>query len=185
MKNILFIAILFLYTKSGQAQNTAALDKGFEILRIDKPIDQLKMYLIRTDPSDLWSDESVNIGEAVTTAWLFDFKKAGMNTYFGQAIKRVELFFDGTYDTAGNPSHEKVYSFVIYTEAPAHKMDFLTKIVQVYGTYEPWYDPKNKQLARADWLSPSTLLSIFLGEDPESGEKEDYCTARYSRTYGD
>lgn len=108
-----------------------------------------------------------------------------MNTYFGEAIKRVELFFDGTYNADGNPSHEKVYSFVIYTEAPAQKQDFLAKIVQAYGAYEPWYDPENKQLARADWFSSSTLLSVFLGEDPESGEKENYCTVQYSRAYGD
>jgi len=187
MKNFLIVISLIFSISFGSAIANV-IDKGFSVLKIDAEFDALKKYLIKITPEELWNSRNADqIGEYITSAWLFDFKLAGIEKYHGLSINRIEVYFDGEYTAEGEIGKQDIFNFTIYLEKPTTseaQETFIRALEKSYGDSDRWYNPETTAIDRMDWWSEITLLNISLETDVESGQINKYYKADFQQAYG-
>lgn len=184
MKTGFIVLLILVLTTFCSFSQGSELDSGFEMLRIDKKKVELSKYLIETPQDSFWDNTKELMGDFITSAYIFDHKKAGLKTFFGMEIDRIELFFDGEYDEHGNAQQEDVYSFSIFLKKSGDVDDIAIEMMERYGDSVPWIDPESSELIRMDWFSEITLLVVTFGYDMETDMILPYFKADFSQAYG-
>lgn len=157
------------------------LDEVFSLLKIDAKIESINKYLIQIDQEE-WNDEALEMQGYITSGWIFDFKKAGVETYFGLNIQRIEVYMD-QYDEG----KEDIYSFQIYLEKPKsedEETDFVLAHFERFGDAMSLDHPETGLPVSLTWFSSITLLTLSLGVEVETGLEQPYFVADFHQAYG-
>ena len=162
-----FICCSFSLTGFSQI-NSPLVDKGFQLLLIDKTFSELKPYLTPVDKKTFRDTTEENMfDDPYASVWMFDFKKAKMEEFFGPNITSIEVFFVQGVDDEGAPTKEQYLGeFIIYFEKPATaaaENDFKTKLLNFYGppiiaNAEDGSGPMNY-----GWYNETTALQVDVG----------------------
>ena len=166
---------------------TVIADKGFGVVAVDKKMSSIKSYLVAIDKSKLRdSSDAAGVGDEYSSAWNVDLKKAKMESYFGQKVTSVEVYFDYAYDNQGEQTkNEIVARFIVYFEAPKDKEDeigFQAKLMVYYGDAIMAQTDDKKDIMNFTWFSDVTLLQVNFGYDGE--KKSDVYAAYFGRSKG-
>jgi len=114
---IIFNSSLITLQCSAQGVSKSILDSGYKVLRINKKYDEVKQYLVKIDKKDLWDTaKSRGIGGQFTSGWTVNLKKAGMETFFGLKVDRIEVYFNGELDKNDKPYDTDIFCFPIALE---------------------------------------------------------------------
>lgn len=177
---ISFSAVLTLSGLTGQS--ATSVDNGFGTIKIDEKIEVLQKFLLKS--TDLWDTEATEIGEFITSGWIFDHVKAGVIDFHGLAIKRIEVYF--------NPSEteddgEDVYCFSIRMDKITDEdalFAFTDKLTAAYGESMLVTSPFGDVLIGMGWFGETTILDVNFGVNEETGEELPYYTASFNQAYG-
>lgn len=183
----LCIVLFFITASTISAQyDNGNLDKGYGLLAIDKPLSEIQSFLVKAEPGNLWNRNVQEMEGFITSHWMVNLQKAGLNSYFGLVVERCEVLCDMGYDEKTEAEFENVFSFTFFLKKPENEKqegDFLNKAYEQYGEANFFLDPEGN-VVRWDWFSEITLLVISLGVNVETGEELDYYIADYVQGYG-
>ncbi len=193
MKNIILAGlVLFIYSSLiAQSEFVAKpdVDKGFGVLAINKKMEDVKPYLIKTERKLLLDTSYKNqFGGMVSSGWMVDLKKAKMEDYFGLKVQRIEVYFQSESDDNDKPKNENIFGFVVWLDKPANDKaheEFVGKLYKAYGgmaEYMTTTDGKN--FIHNTWWTQITLIRVIYGIEDESGKKMKYYQARFEQAYG-
>lgn len=196
MKNTLFILfsgfILLIANTGFSQQSDDVLDKGFNKLYIDAKMNDVKAYLTAAAPGDLKHENAQDLGDAgyFSSGWLFNLTKAGITTYHGLTITRIEVYFNPTddykYEGGSDQPGQDIFSFAIYIEKPADNKsdDFVQSHFDTYGGASYMPHPETEEIVGFTWFTSVTMLDLRLGYDFETDTNFDYYLADWRQAYG-
>jgi len=189
---MIYLAPMSLFSQDEDIlQSDEVLDEGFSKLRIDAGITEIKPYLTAAKPGELKHTDAADVdGEYLTSGWLFNLTKAGVSTYHGLKIIRIEVYFSanekyvsgGASDQAG----QEVYSFAIFIEKPADNEsgNFVQSHFDTYGGASYMNHPETNEPVGFTWWTDVTMLDLRLGYDFEEETEFDFYLAEWRRAYG-
>lgn len=148
-----FLAILFLFTSYSlfgqgyaQSEKLGKEDgiKGFKLGAIyankTKGLNKIQ------DLATAWSEEKNN-EYTVTAAYLLNPKTVGLATYYGQKVKRIELFVNDldVYDENGDEVENSfvLNSIVVFIKTPKTEKELKDFYAKITADYDPMKDSRN------------------------------------------
>lgn len=182
MKQLLTLIFLLTTTFSLYSQK---LDVGFSKLKINTSVPTVSKYLTATTSDKLWNKraEDLNGGYFETKGYLFNFALAGVKTYYGMQIERVEVYSINEEDEDGN-FKEKISSFCIYMKPVEDPDEILLNMMADFGDASIWINASNDDLMGADWFTSKTLLRMQYGYNVATEEKQEWFMAEYINAAG-
>jgi hypothetical protein len=192
MKTIILLitihASLITFHSSAQGVSNSILDSGYKVLRINKKYDEVKQYLVKIDKKDLWDTaKSRGIGGQFTSGWTVNLKKAGMETFFGLKVDRIEVYFNGELDKNDKPYDTDIFCFTIYCVKPSNEKDadvFRAKMFDYYGTAEIMFSEDHKTLIHNTWFTTITMFTAIYGVEYFTNKKLKYYEMHFEQGYG-
>jgi hypothetical protein len=186
------VSTVFLFGQEDEMmQSNDVLDEGFGKLKIDAQMADVKTFLTAAKPGELMHADAADVdGEYLTSGWLFNLTKAGVSTYHGLKITRIEVYFSanenyvsgGSSDQAG----QDIYSFAVFIEKPADNESgsFIQSHFDAYGGASYMNHPETDEPVGFTWWTDQTMLDLRLGYDFEEEKEFDFYLAEWRRAYG-
>lgn len=189
MKHIITLSLIFASLIGfGQGISNTILDSGYKVLRINKKFEDVKQYLVKADKKDMLDTNiSRRVGTQFTSCWTVNLKKAGMQTFFGLKVARIEVYMNGEYDEKKNVVDHDIYAFTIYCEKPSNEKDeedFRLRLFNYYGSAEIMFSKSEKVLVHNTWFRTITMFTMIYGVDFFTDKNLKYYEAHFEQGYG-
>lgn len=191
MKKVLCLMLMVTFSFIGLSQdeylegytNKIDSETGVNPFAIDVQKTELQKFLLpaKTDIDD----------DYISSVNQVDFKKLGIQNYFGLEILEMSVAFTEEYGEDEETLVEKVQDITILLELPKdekEQMDFINAIQDFFGSGEIMLDIDYTEIVKYQWWSEITLLSVALNVELEDisnlGAELGHYKVTFNRAYG-
>jgi len=184
VRSLVFLIALLILSLNGSAQfDPGQPNRGYGPLDVDKPLKDIQSFLTKADAAALWNrNVQGGLNGFITSYWMVNLQKAGLNTYFGLAVERCEVLCNMEFNEETEEAYEDVFTFTFFLKKPQNEKqyNYLTnQLFSQYGEANPYVHPETGDVVRMDWFSATTLLVVSFGIDSETGKETEYYVADY------